>query len=255
MKHEKLVAAYVRVSTSEQKKNGYGIRIQRRDVREFARRLQLPIDRFYSDAAQSGVLENRKQLDKLLRDCERGLVGTIIIPSPRRLARRVRIAENLFWRLSELGVHVLIADMPNYDQNNRKDVMVRQIREAIDEENRTEIIEKLWKGRCERVRGGKPAGGMVPYGYRRTRKRFVPHSKESHIVRTIFELHSEGSSTSAMTRALNEDGFRRRNGKVWTRRQVLAIIQRRALYQHGTVRYGSIVAKNQNLIIVGKQAA
>ena len=42
--------------------------------------------------------------------------------------------------------------MPNYNGKDRKDVLIRQIREAIAEENRKEIIERLWKGRQERVR-------------------------------------------------------------------------------------------------------
>ncbi len=51
--------------------------------------------------------------------------------------------------------------------------LIRQIREAIAEDNRKEIIERLLKGRQERVRKGHSAGGNVPYGYRRERKTLV----------------------------------------------------------------------------------
>jgi hypothetical protein len=34
-----------------------------------------------------------------------------------------------------------------YSGQNRRDVLIRQIREAIAEENRKDIIERLWKGR------------------------------------------------------------------------------------------------------------
>src|SRR5438132_780738 len=98
------------------------------------------------------------------------------------------IAENLFWRFEQMGIEVLIVDMPTYTVRDRKAVFLRQIREAIAEENRKDIIEKLLKGRQERVRNGKPAGGKVPYGYRRRQKRFLPHPVESVVVRLIFDL-------------------------------------------------------------------
>ena len=53
--------------------------------------------------------------------------------------------------------------MPYYDRSNRKDVLLRQIRKAIAEENRKEIIERLKKGREERTLKGKMAGGTLPY--------------------------------------------------------------------------------------------
>jgi len=255
MDHEKRVVAYVRVSTPEQEKHGYGIRIQCRDVRAFAQRQKLTIAQTYTDRAQTGVIENRKALQRLLRACERGRIATIIIPTIDRFSRNVRVAENLFWQLENLGIQVLIADMPNYDPMNRKDVLIRQIREAIAQENRADIIDRLWKGRRERVRNGKPAGGTVPYGYRRHQKRFVPHSIESAIVRRIFELDRSGSSGTEIARDLNEKTFRRRNGKQWTRRQVLAILQRKELYEQGTVRYGTVVATNSRLALIRKDDA
>ena len=63
----------------------------------------------------------------------------------------MRIAENPFHQFAELGVEVRIAGMPKYNAKDRKDVMLRQVREATAEENRKDIIEPLWKGRQERV--------------------------------------------------------------------------------------------------------
>src|SRR5438093_12466684 len=110
----KQVAAYCRVSTLEQKKKGLGMDIQVREVTAFAEAQHLVIDRFYRDEAQSGAAENRKQLNKLLRACDRGEIGTLIIPALDRLSRDVRIAENLFHKFDQLNIRVLIADMPYY---------------------------------------------------------------------------------------------------------------------------------------------
>src|SRR5712691_7829254 len=100
------VVAYCRVSTLEQKRRGYGIDIQVRDVKAFAERQGLLVVRFYKDEAESGVKEDRKQLRRLLRDCRTGRVGSVILPSLDRLSRDVRIAENLFHKFAQFGVDV-----------------------------------------------------------------------------------------------------------------------------------------------------
>lgn len=45
------------------------------------------------------------------------------------------------------GIAIHMADMSHYDGNNRKDVLIHQIWAAIAEENRKDIIERLFNGR------------------------------------------------------------------------------------------------------------
>ena len=242
--------AYCRVSTLEQKQRGYGIDIQIRDLTLFAERQGLFVRRFYRDEAESGVKEHRQELRQLLKDCRARRVGIVILPSLDRLSRNVRIAENLFHKFEQLGVEVLIADMPTYNGKDRKDVMIRQIREAIAEENRKDIIERLWKGRQERVRRGLPPGGNVPYGYRRNGAGLTPDQKESALVRRIFELAARGETRSAIAKVLEADGLVRRNGKPWTRRQVSAVLVRGSLYRHGVIHYGEVQGQRSDLTLL-----
>lgn len=255
MAPHKPVVAYCRVSTLEQKRRGNGIEIQIRDVTLFAERQGLFVLRFYKDEGESGVAEKRKGLQRLLRDCRAGRVGSIVIPSLDRLSRAVRLAENLFHEFAQLGVEILIADMPTYNGKDRKDVLIRQIREAIAEENRKDIIERLWKGRQERVRRGLPPGGNVAYGYRRNADGLDIDHKEERIVRRIFELASSIGRAAGIADVLNAQGVPRRNGKPWTRRQVSAILDRRTLYEKGTLRYGEIQGQNPHLIILARESS
>lgn len=241
--------AYCRISTLEQKRKGYGIEIQVRDVTLFAQSQGFFIQRFYRDEGESGVEENRTALRRLLRDCEAGSVGSVLIPSLDRLSRDVRIAENLFYKFDKCGVRVLIADMPTYNAKDRKDVLIRQIREAIAEENRKDIIERLLKGRQERVRRGLPPGGTVPYGYKRNGKSLVVNPQEAEAVRLILALGDRAELSSAIARALNNSGFQRRNGKPWTRRQVAAVREREVLYRTGAIRYGEAKGISGTLVL------
>lgn len=250
MEGKKLVAAYCRVSTLEQKKNGLGLEIQIRDSTLFAQAQGLFIDQFYRDEGESGVLEDRPQLKRLLHECRLHRVGTVIIPSLDRLSRDVRIAENLFWRFQRYGVRVLIADMPTYNGQDRRDVLLRQIREAIAEENRKEIVERLLKGRQERVRKGCYPGGNVPYGYRLEGKTLIPHAVEAEVVRDIIRLVRHGMPVREIERVLGDRGETRRNGKPWTARRIRGILSHRDLYEKGKLHYGAVEGHDERLILV-----
>ena len=250
METKKIVAAYCRVSTLEQKKKGYGIDIQRRDIERYAEAFGMPIDDYYVDEARSGASERRAALNRLVRDCKAGRVDAIIVSSLDRLSRDLRFTENLLHDLENVGVKVFIADMPNYDGSNRKDVLIRQIKEAIAEENRKEIIERLKKGREERVRKGRMAGGTLAYGYMRQGGEMKTDPGEAGLVRTIFDLSSQGRSYGEIAASLNQQGYSRRNGKAWTQRQVSAILGRKNLYEKGIFQYGQVKGENRDLIII-----
>jgi DNA invertase Pin-like site-specific DNA recombinase len=216
----------------------------------FAERQGLFVQRFYKDEAESGVVEKRKALRRLLRDCRSGRVQTVILPSLDRLSRDVRIAENLFHEFAEFDIEVVIADMPTYNGRDRKDVLVRQIREAIAEENRKDIIERLWKGRQERVRKGLPPGGNVAYGFRRNANGLEVDDAEADVVREIFRLAKQEISSSEIARQLSSNGRRRRNGRAWTQRQVAAILSRQSFYRNGLFRYGEVNGHDPRLAIL-----
>lgn len=241
--------AYCRVSTLEQKKNGYGIDIQIRDATLCAEKHGLLIERFYKDEAESGVKEDRKALKQLIRDCKVRKVGVVVLSSLDRLSREVRIAENVFHEFKKLGIRVLIADMPQYN-GERKDILIRQILEAIAEENRREIIERLWKGRQERIRKGLLPGGNLPYGYIRENKHIIIHAQEAELIKKIFNLADEGHRGQEIADELNSRGHSRRNGSPWTQRQVSKILSRQKLYREGLLHYGEISGKNSSLSII-----
>jgi site-specific DNA recombinase len=251
MERKRIVAAYCRVSTLEQKKKGYGVDIQIRDINRYAEINSLKIGKFYLDEAQSGASEERKALRRLVKDCRVGKIEAIIVSSLDRLSRNLRFTENLLFELQGLNIQTFIADMPHYDHKNRKDVLIRQIKSAIAEENRKEIIDRLKKGREERVRKGKLAGGTRPYGYKRVDKEINKDPGEVEIIRYIFESRSQGRSGQAIADDLNRMGFLRRNGRPWTQRQVWSILSREDLYRKGIVKYGEIRGENPYLIILG----
>lgn len=248
MKQQKIVG-YCRISTLEQTK-GYGIEIQERDIERYARERGWLVAAIYKDEAQSGVKEHRAALQRLLRSCKAGRIETVIVASLDRLSRSLRFAENLFFEFERLGVTVCIVDMPHYDGNDAKDVMMRQINEVVAEHNRTELIRRLKKGREARARDGKLSGGNLPYGYGRDDGTIHIIDAEAEVVRTIFALDGQARTAQQSADTLNARGDRRRNGQPWTERQVRKVLSRRARYVEGGVQYGNSKGKNPALVVV-----
>jgi len=246
----KKIVGYCRVSTLEQKKKGFGIDIQIREIDRFAKDNRLIVDRIFKDEAVSGIEEKKEELDILSDLCEKGEIEAVIFPSTDRTSRSVRLSENLYYELNKNNVRIYFTDMPYYDSDNHKDIMFRQIKEVIAEGNRNSIIERLKKGREERVRKGKPSGGTVPYGYTRINKELKKNSEEAKIVRTIYKLAKLNKKSQHIADHLNQKGYRIRNGNDWTQRRVWAILHREELYKKGMIKYGKVVGENKKLIIV-----
>ena len=125
------VVGYARVSTPEQKKKGYGIDTQVREIRKFADDNKLKLAHIFKDEAVSGIEESREDLDKMIDQCRKGLITAVIFPSTDRTSRSVRHAENLYYDLDKYNVRIYFTDMPFYNADDHRDVMFRQIKEAI----------------------------------------------------------------------------------------------------------------------------
>ncbi|MFW9876706.1 MAG: recombinase family protein, partial [Candidatus Thorarchaeota archaeon] len=158
--------------------------------------------------------------------------------------------ENLFYYFEKNDVSIFIADMPHYNGKNSKDVLIRQIREAIAEENRKEIIDRLKRGREERIKKGRPAGGNVPYGYTRVNKEFKKNPDEVKIIKLIFFLKRNNMGGKLTADCLNRRGYKLRNGKRWTQKQVWSILNNSDLYKKGILKYGKLTGKDKNLVIL-----
>src|SRR5690349_16314012 len=100
------IAAYLRVSTDEQKESGLGIAAQRRQVRAMADVKMWPAPMEFVDDGVSGTkdVEKRPELQRLMTAVEAGEVDVVIIASLDRLGRKTRLILTLVDDLARRGV-------------------------------------------------------------------------------------------------------------------------------------------------------
>ena len=81
------VAIYVRVSTDEQRDNGYSIDSQLRMLKEYADKNNYNIVGIYNDAGYSGKNLMRPEMQRLLKDIEDGKIDILLAIKTDRLTR------------------------------------------------------------------------------------------------------------------------------------------------------------------------
>ena len=75
----------------------------------------------------------------------------------------------------------------------------------------------FYLGCLESAKKGLHVGGPAPYGYSVSKdKTFVINEKEAEIVRIIFQKVDEGYTYRQIAKYLNDHGYRRRNGNLFT---------------------------------------
>jgi hypothetical protein len=78
--------------------------------------------------------------------------------------------------------------------------------------------------------------------------------QEAEIIKRIYALAGNRYTGRAIADELNRFGYKKRNGKPWTQRQVCGILQHAMLYHNGFLHYGKTFGGNSTLTILAKNS-
>ena len=105
---------YVRVSTDEQRDNGYSIDSQLRMIKEYCEKNEYSIVGVYNDAGYSGKNINRPQFTQLLEDIKSGLIDKVIAYRLDRISRSIADFSQLLIMFDKYNVKFVSAT-ENFD--------------------------------------------------------------------------------------------------------------------------------------------
>jgi site-specific DNA recombinase len=251
------VAAYLRVSTDEQRDSGLGIAAQRSRVRGMAAAKGWPEPVEYADEGVSGTKEprDRPALANLLADAKAGKLDAVIVLSLDRLGRKARIVLDLAEQLDSAGVK-LISCKESLDTSTATGAFVLTMFAALAQLERDLIAERTTAALTELGTRTGDNGGRIPFGYiRATTAKSDPcatvDSGAAAIVRRIFDLHRRGHSLREISTKLQAAGLTPPRGGQWCHTSVASILANRTLYRGG--QRGA--SANRWPVILGKGAA
>ena len=248
------VAAYLRVSTDEQRESGLGIAAQRTRVLGMAAAKGWPAPVEYADEGVSGTKEakDRPALAHLLADVRAGKVDAVIVLSLDRLGRRTQIVLSLVETFNTAGVN-LVSCKESLDTSSAQGQFVLTMFAALSQLERDLIAQRTRDALAELDRTTGDRGGRIPYGYVRSADALARvHPDAAAIVRRIFALHRRGESLRQIAQRLNDSGAPApRGGDTWRHTSIAEILANRAAYLGG--QRGASARRWP--AILGKQAA
>ena len=154
----------------------------------------------------SGATLDRPELQRLLRDAERGRFDTVWVVRLDRLSRSVRDVLDLIEKFDNWGVTLRSASQ-NIDTSTPAGRFQISMLASFAEDERGVLIDRITAGKRAKAARGEWHGGQPPLGFRVENSVLVPVADEIALVHTIFDLYiTTGLGARAIANKLNDEG-------------------------------------------------
>ncbi len=238
---------YVRVSTDDQRDNGYSIDSQLRMIKEYCEKNEYDIVDVYNDAGHSGKDLMRPEMQRLLKDIKSKKIDKLVAIKVDRLTRN---NYDGFWLLNyceENDVKIELILEP-YDVSTANGEMIFGMNLVFGQRERKEIGARTKRAMeemvLERIHPSK-----APYGYIRNKEtgHLEVEPIEAEVVKEIFELCKQGNSTRGIATIMKDNNAYLKQGK-WKSDRVYKILSN-SIYI-GVFEYGKYKRKPQDILRV-----
>ena len=238
---------YVRVSTDDQRNNGYSIDLQLRMIKEYCEKNDYSIVDVYNDAGYSGKDLMRPEMQRLLADIKSKKIDKLIAIKVDRLTRN---NYDGFWLLNYCEEHDVKIELilEPYDVSTANGEMIFGMNLVFGQRERKEIGART-KRAMEEMALEKIHPSKAPYGYIRNEE--TGHLEiepiEAQVVKDIFELCKQGNSTRNIATIMKDNNAYLKQGK-WASDRVYKILTN-SIYI-GIFEYGKYKRKSQDILRV-----
>ena len=235
----KNVVGYCRVSTDGQVgEDKFGIDSQKQIIMEYCQSHGMQISDWYIDEGASGVSESRPALDDLLfGEVRNPPVEAVIVAKSDRMAREIRLYFYYLMVLKKKGMDLISATEEVVNDDTGLGNVYKSLMLFVAEQERKNITKRTSGGRRVKASRGGYSGGKAPMGYKVENGTLVINEDEAEVVRFIFNRKHAGMTMLSTVVALNDEGYKTRNGKPFVISTVQSIWNNERTYW-GWYRYG-----------------
>lgn len=226
---------YVRVSTDDQRDNGYSINSQLRMIKEYCEKNEYDIVDVYNDAGHSGKDLMRPEMQRLLKDIKSKKIDKLVAIKVDRLTR------------NNYDVKIELILEP-YDVSTANGEMIFGMNLVFGQRERKEIGART-KRAMEEMALERIHPNKAPYGYIRNKEtgHLEVEPIEAEVVKEIFELCKQGNSTRSIATIMKDNNAYLKQGK-WKSDRVYKILTN-SIYI-GIFEYGKYKRKSQDILRV-----
>ena len=204
----KITALYCRLSQEDLRAGeSLSIENQRLMLKEYAEKNGFCNCQYYVDDGYSGVSSNRPDYQRMLKDVENGLVGTVIVKDQSRLSRNYleagRLMDLLFPAYDVRFIAITDA-VDSAEGSNDWSGLKNYLNDfyARDTSKKVRAVQRAKGERGERV------GAIIAYGYMKDPndpKHIVPNPETAPVIKRIFEMYASGKGIKKICAELEKD--------------------------------------------------
>lgn len=194
-----LVAAYVRVSTQEQKLHGLSLDAQKMKLTEYAEKNNMRIVEWYIDEGVSGrkLIKNRPELQRMIQDAELKKFDRIIFIKLDRFFRSVAEYHECMKRIAPV---IWSTTEEEYDLTTANGRMLVNMKLTIAEMEADQTGERINIVNEYKLSTGQPLTGSVPFGFKietdsaTGRKKIIRDADVEPILRDVIDYYMKHQS-------------------------------------------------------------
>lgn len=219
------VGMYVRVSTTEQAKEGYSVSGQKHKLQSFCDSQDWDIAGLYADEGISAKDMERPELQRMIGDIKDGKIDCVLVYRLDRLTRSVFDLYKLLETFEAYDCKFKSAT-EIYDTTTATGRMFITLVASFAQFERESMGERIQLGMLEKARQGKWTNAHVPFGYSLDKseyKLYINHD-EAIIVKKIFELYKTMGMKS-VAGYLNSRNMLTRAGNKWSDNTIMKLLR------------------------------
>ena len=202
-------APIVRVSTEKQEKQGESLTTQKAQIIQYVGLLHGTIPDHcwqYSGQEHATPDQERKRLEKLLSDSDKGIFDAVIVCDASRWSRDNLKSKEGLKILRKNNIRFFVSTM-EYNLDNPEHSFYLGISAEIGEFQARQGSLKSITNRINKARRGVPASGLLPYGrtFDKTTETWGIDPDKKHIIEQCAERYLKGESFKTIALSYNMD--------------------------------------------------
>lgn len=215
----KTAVGYIRVSTANQAENGISLENQKKRIKDYCDYKGLTLLETIEDAGVSGgINKGRDGFISLLDRIEANNFDILILYSLERLSRDMLslLVIEKFLAENDTELHTVEGQI---DTSSPEGFLSFGMKAFLSEMERRQISHRTVKA-MEHKKSQGMVIGTTPYGFKRDGNKLIEEKEEQKVISLANKLYSNGARLKDIVSALNEKGFKNRNGNEWAAAQV-----------------------------------
>lgn len=191
-------------------------------LKDRAKQLGIKIRHIYREVVSGESIQERPEIQKVLKDIETGTVDGILVVEVERLTRGDSKDQGTISQAFKYSNTLIITLNKIYDPNSDDDEEYFEFGLFMSRREYKAINRRMQRARIANVLEGKYCASEPPFGYKKVRLKYdkgftlEPVEAEAEVIKDMFQKRSEGMGFDIICNWLNTLDFRPKKSDVWT---------------------------------------